>query len=86
MKGKTTRAPNIRERFFGELILLGGEVLSRAEMTELLTRAGVPPKAIDICVYGARTLSDEDILQFSKNSLVLALRLRCYALGGEIDE
>jgi hypothetical protein len=84
MKRKA-KPQNIRERLMSELILCGGEVMSREEAVTTMQAEGVPRGALDWW-FGVPALTDADIMRFSKNSLVLALRLQCYALGGEIDE
>lgn len=70
------KLPNARERFFAEHILIGGEVLTRGEAAGMLQREGVPGKAIDICVCGAKPLTDEELRGLVRAELIFQLRMR----------
>jgi hypothetical protein len=68
--------PNLAERFGAELILLGGAILTRAEAVALLTREGVPRKAIDWAVYAVPKLSDEELRGLVRAELIFTMRMR----------
>ena len=67
---------NVRDRYLNELILIGGEILSRGEAAAHLTREGVPRRAIDRCVYGVPALTDEELRGLVRTELIFQLRMR----------
>ena len=73
---KQPKPLNVRERYLNELILLGGEILSRGEAAGQLTREGVPRGAIDRCVYAVPRLSEEELRGLVRTALIMQLRLR----------
>lgn len=74
---------NANERLMSELILLGGEILSRREALQQLQFEEVPRGAIDWAVFAAPALTQEDLLRFARNSLLLQLRCRIHELTAE---
>lgn len=72
-----SKPPSVRDRLTSELILCGGEVLTRGEAVQMLQREGVHRGAIDWCVFAVKPLSEEELIGFARNGLVLQLRLRC---------
>jgi hypothetical protein len=67
---------NVKDRLMSEFILLGGEIMTRSEAVTMLQSEGVDPRAIDVSVFGSRVqlLSDEELLGYARNGLILALR------------
>ena len=68
-----------------DLILLGGEIMSRGQAVSTLQDEGVPRQAIDWCVFAVHALTEDELMQFARNGLLFQLRCHLQTLGAQVE-
>jgi hypothetical protein len=64
------KRPNVEQRLMSELILLGGEIMSRREAYDQLLAEGVTRRALDWCVFAAPAITYGEVLCSSRETVL----------------